>query len=106
MLIYNTSFHVSGERTLQRFLTYMRDVYLPAIRQGGLLQQIRFVHLLTDIGDDMFGYCVMTEATDLKTLKKWKLEVGNTADSNFHSEFGEQVLTFSSTMKEVELKGA
>ena len=105
MLIYNTSFHVEGERTLQPFLTYMRDVYLPALRQGGLLLRLRFVHLLTDIGDEKFGYCVMVEVPDLKTLKKWKLEVANPADTNFHKEFGEKVLTFSSTMKEVELKG-
>lgn len=105
MLIYNTSFHVSGERTLQQFLTYMRDTYLPAIKQGDYLQHVRFVRLLTDIGDDVIGYCVMAEVNDVVALKKWKLEVGRTADSNFHQEFGESVLTFSSTMKEVELKG-
>lgn len=105
MLIYNTSFHVSGERTLQQFLTYMRDSYLPAISQHGYLQHVRFVRLLTDIGDDVIGYCVMGEATDVKVLKKWKSEVGNAADAAFHQEFGERVLTFSSTMKDVELKG-
>ena len=103
MLIYNTSFHVSGERTLQHFLTYMRDNYLPAISQGGLLQNIRFVRLLTDIGDDQIGYCVMADVDDIKALKKWKLDVGNAADTSFHHEFGEQVLTFSSTMKVIEL---
>lgn len=105
MLIYNTSFHVSGERTLQRFLTYMRDQYLPAIKQDGRLQHVRFVRLLTDIGDDQIGYCVMGDVADVVALKKWKLDVGDAALSNFHQEFGESVLTFSSTMKEVELKG-
>lgn len=103
MLIYNTSFHVSGERTLQHFLTYMRDTYLPAVKQGGYLQHVRFVRLLTDIGDDQIGYCVMGDVSDVVALKKWKLEIGNQADTNFHQEFGESVLTFSSTMKEVAL---
>ena len=105
MLIYNTSFHVSGERTLQQFLTYMRDTYLPAIRQSEVMQRIRFVRLLTDIGDDVIGYCVMGEVTDVVALKKWRQTVGDQALAAFHQEFGESVLTFSSTMKEVELKG-
>ena len=104
MLIYNTSFHVSGERTLQKFLTYMRDTYLPAISEGGLLQNIRFVRLLTDIGDNLIGYCVMADVADLQAMKKWKLEVGRKADVNFHKEFGDKILTFSTTMKDVELK--
>lgn len=105
MLIYNTSFHVSGERTLQKFLTYMRDTYLPAIKQGGYMQHVRFVRLLTDIGDDLIGYCVMADVADVIALKKWRHEVGDPALTAFHQEFGESVLTFSSTMKEVELKG-
>ncbi len=104
MLLYNTSFHVDTERDLSRFLTYMRDVYLPAIVQGGYMQHVRFVHLLTDIGDNLIGYSVMGEFEDLQSMKKWKLEIGRSADASFHQEFGEKVLTFSTTMKEVELK--
>ena len=104
MLIYNTSFHVDTEKDLSRFLTYMRDTYLPAIKQGGHIQHIRFVHLLTDIGDNLIGYSVMGEFTDLQAMKKWKLEVGRKADENFHKEFGDKILTFSTTMKDVELK--
>lgn len=106
MLIYNTSFHVSGERTLQHFLTYMRDIYIPAIQQGGHLQHLRFVRLMTDIGDDLIGYCVMADVADVQVLKKWKHEVEPKAASDFHREFGESVLTFSSTMKDVSEKVA
>lgn len=102
--IYNTSFHVDTEKDLSRFLTYMRDTYLPAIAQGEYMQHIRFVHLLTDIGDNLIGYSVMGEFSDLQKLKKWTLEVGRPADADFHREFGDKVLTFSTTMKEVELR--
>lgn len=105
MLIYNTSFHVDTERELSKFLCYMRDTYLPAIAKGGLMQNIRFVRLLTDIGDNLIGYSVMGEFADMQKIKKWKLEIGREADANFHKEFGEKVLTFSTTMKDVELKG-
>ena len=104
MLIYNTSFHVDTEHELSKFLTYMRDVYLPAIAQGGLMQHIRFVRLLTDIGDNLIGYSVMGEFADMQKIKKWKLEIGREADANFHKEFGEKVLNFSTTMIEVDLK--
>lgn len=103
MLIYNTSFHVDTERELSHFLTYMRDTYLPAIQEESLLQNVRFVRLLTDIGDNLIGYCVMADVRDLQVMKKWKLEVGRKADENFHKEFGDKILTFSTTMKDVEL---
>lgn len=105
MLLYNTSFHVDSEHYLSQFLTYMRDNYLPAIQQGGYMTNVRFVRLLTDIGDNLIGYSVMGEVADMQKLKKWKLEIGREADANFHKEFGEKILTFSTTMKEVELKG-
>lgn len=105
MLIYNTSFHVDSEHYISKFLTFMRDNYLPAIQQGGLMTNVRFVRLLTDIGDNLIGYSVMGEVADMQKLKKWKLEVGRVADASFHREFGDKILTFSTTMKEVELKG-
>lgn len=104
MLIYNTSFHVDSEHELSKFLSYMRDTYLPAIAQDGLMQNIRFVRLLTDIGDNLIGYSVMGEFADLQKLKKWTLSIGRPADAAFHREFGEKVLTFSTTMKDVELR--
>ncbi len=104
MFIYNTSFHVESEHLLSKFLTYMRDSYLPAIQQGGLMTNVRFVRLLTDIGDNLIGYSVMGEFEDLQKLKKWKLEIGRAADASFHKEFGEKILPFTTTMKEVELK--
>lgn len=105
MLIYNTSFHVDGEREVSKFLSYMRDVYLPAVTARGYLTNPRFVRLLTDVGDGILGYCLMCDCQDVKTLKQWKIEIGDTLMSSFHDHFGERILTFSSTMKDIELKG-
>jgi hypothetical protein len=104
MLIYNTTFHVEGENNLSPFLTYMRDVYVPAAIRDGLLQNPRFVRLLTEVGDNLFGYALMCEVEDVKILKKWKLETGRTLESNFHQQFGEKVLMFSTSMKDVTEK--
>ena len=103
MLIYNTTFHVDGEHQLSAFLTYMRDVYYPGVTRGGYLQNPRFVRLLTEIGDNLIGYALMCEVEDVKTLKKWKLEVGRELESGFHQQFGEKILTFSTSMKVVDL---
>lgn len=104
MLIYNTSFHVDSERVLGSFLGFMRDEYLPAITAHGLIGHYRFVRLLTDIGEGMIGYAVMCDVADIQTLKRWKQEVGTQLESKLHARFGEKVLTFSTTMKDVELK--
>lgn len=101
MLIYNTTFHVEGEHLLPPFLTYMRDVYRPAVTQRGYVKSTRFVRLLTDIGDNLIGYALMFDIDDVQVLKKWKLEVGRELEANFHKQFGEKILCFSTTMKDV-----
>ena len=104
MLIYNTTFHVEGEAQLGPFLTFMRDVYVPAAIRDGYLRNPRFVRLLTDLGDNLFGYALMCEVEDVQTLKRWKLETGRSLESSFHQTFGEKVLMFSTSMKDVTEK--
>lgn len=104
MLIYNTTFHVDGELTLSPFLTYMRDEYFPHVTDGGFLRNPRFVRLLTDIGDNLTGYALMCEADDVVALKKWMLATGRTLEANLHKRFGEKVLMFSTSMKDVTEK--
>ena len=101
MLIYNTTFHVDGERYLSAFLTYMRDVYYPAVTARGYLKNPRFVRLLADVGEGLIGYALMCEVDDIKVLKKWKNEIGHTLESNFFDHFGENILMFSTAMKDV-----
>ena len=104
MLIYNTTFHVDGERLLGQFLTYMRDIYYPAVTARGYLHNPRFVRLLADVGEGLIGYALMCEVEDVVTLKKWKNEIGRTLESNFHDHFGESILMFSTAMKDVTEK--
>ena len=104
MLIYNTTFHVDGERLLSQFLTFMRDEYMPKATAKGYLQHPRFVRLLTDIGDNLTGYALMCDVEDVVKLKKWKQEIGHDLETLVHKQFGEKVLMFSTTMKDVTEK--
>ena len=104
MLIYNTTFHVDGERLLSPFLTYMRDEYVPRAMAKGYLRNPRFVRLLTDIGDNLTGYALMCDVDDVVKLKKWKQEIAFDLEADFHKQFGEKVLMFSTTMKDVSDK--
>lgn len=104
MLIYNTTFHVDGEHTLSPFLTFMRDEYYPKAIEKGYLRNPRFVRLLTDIGDNLIGYALMCEVEDVVTLKKWKNEIGKDLETSVFKTFGEKVLMFSTTMKDVTEK--
>lgn len=103
MLIYNTSFHVDGEKLVGEFRSYMRDVYLPKVTEKGYLKNPRFVSLLTDIGEGMFGFSLMCEVENVVVLKKWRTEIGDPLMSAFHTRFGESVLTFSTSMKVLDL---
>jgi len=103
MLIYNTSFHVDGEKLVSAYRTYMRDVYLPKVTERGYLKNPRFVSLLTDIGEGMFGFSLMCEVENVVVLKKWRKEIGDALMADFHSHFGEKVLTFSTSMKVLDL---
>lgn len=101
MLIYNTSFHVDGEALIGPFRTYMRDVYLPRVTEHGYLRNPRFVSLLTDIGEGMQGFAVMCEVDNVVELKKWRKEIGDQLMADFHTHFGDRILTFSTSMKEI-----
>ena len=103
MLIYNTTFHVDGERIVGHFITYMRDIYFPAVTARGYLKNPRFVHLLTNIGEGLTGYALMCDVEDIHDLKRWREEIGHTLESNLYDRFGQKVLTFSTTMKDVNL---
>lgn len=103
MLIYNTSFHVEGDALIGPFRTYMRDIYLPKLIERGYVKNPRFVSLLTDIGEGMQGFSLMCEVENVVVLKKWKKEIGDELMMNFHNTFGERILTFSTSMKVIEL---
>ena len=104
MLIYNTTFHVDGDRYLSAFLTYMRDIYYPAVTGKGYLKNPRLVRLLADVGEGLIGYALMCEVDDIQTLKKWKNEIGRTLESNFYDHFGQKILMFSTAMQDVTSK--
>jgi len=103
MLIYNTSFHVTGESLVSKFLQYMRDEYLPRVLAGGRLRNPRFVRLLTPVGDDVFAYSLMVETATVAELKAWKQADGDRLAADFSARFGERVLMFSTTMRVVDL---
>lgn len=103
MLIYNTSFHITGEALVARYLQFMREEYIPRALDGGLLVQPRFMRILTAVGDDVFAYSLMLEAADAAALKVWRQTVGTPLERAVAARFGESVLMFSTVMKEVAL---
>lgn len=101
VLIYNTSFHLEGETLIGPFLCYMRDEYLPQVEQSPYLSCPRFVRLLTDVGEGVFAYSLMCDCPDVVALKKWRKETGDRLLADLHARFGQKILTFNTTMKEI-----
>ncbi len=100
MLLYNTSFQVTGEKTTGLFLSYMQSTFYPAISAGGRVSNVRFHRVLTHTEADIFVYTLMFDIEGLRELKAWKEEVEAGALKGLKKEFGENVLTFSSTMSD------
>lgn len=98
MLIYNITFHVDGELNLAPYLTYMHDVLYPTAANKEYVKNPRFTRLLTDIGEEMYGFSFSFEVDDVKAMKKWKQEIGNKAEEDFNDALGGKVITFSTTM--------
>jgi hypothetical protein len=103
MLIYNTSFHITGEAMVPHFLRYMQEEYLPRMQASPLLSNLRFVRLLTHVGDDIYAYALMADTPTVVTLKEWKASAGDALDAALAARFGESVLLFSTTMRTVEM---
>lgn len=103
MLIYNTTFHVTGERTQSLFLDFMRDVYIPKTKVSSYLRNTRFVSLITGLGDNVSGYALMSEVENIADLKHWKKEKEEELLSLLYQRLGEGVLTFSTAMKIMDL---
>ena len=52
-------------------------------------------------GEGMQGFAVMCEVENVVVLKKWRKEIGDQLMNDFHNTFGEKILTFSTSMKEI-----
>lgn len=101
MIIYNTTFHIDGERHVARFLAYLRDSYYPAVTSHDAVRNPRIIRIVTSVGEDTFAYALMFEAESIRDLKRWKSEVGQKAEADLHAHFGQKVLAFSTLMKDV-----
>ena len=100
MLIYNTTFHVSGgEREYGLFLDFMHEIYMPGAAASPYLKNTRFVNLITNLGDGVSGYALMSDVENIADLKRWKKETEEALHSLLYKRFGESVLTFSTAMK-------
>lgn len=102
MLIYNTTFHVE-EAVLQKFLCFVKDVYFPAVTEGGYLTHPRLVHLMSDVGDKLMGYAIMADCPgEVMDIKRWRVATGDKLIAQLTAEFGTKVLTFSTAMKVIK----
>lgn len=98
MLIYNTTFHIEGQKNVTQFVDYMRNVYYPAALEGNCNVKVKFVRLVTDMGNGMTGFAFMVELDSMSVLKKWKEEIGDRIMEKLLGAMDFQILSFSTTM--------
>ncbi|KGN69947.1 DUF4286 family protein [Porphyromonas sp. COT-239 OH1446] len=102
-LLHNTTFMMT-EQTVQEFLDFMRELYLPALRGSDILSDIRLHRIQTHEGEsDAVSFALHFRVDDQMSLMSFMTEIAVDSNAALVRHFGERVIGFSTTMEEVEL---
>lgn len=104
MIIYNTTFHVENE-TVDKFLTYIKDIYVPAMIVGDHLSLPRLTKILTQTEESEGSSCYSLQfsAENEQVLDRWMEEEGISLLNNLIYSFSHKVLHFSTLLDEIDL---
>lgn len=97
-MILNTTFHISGERRVAPFIAFMRDTCRPAIQADNSVRRFRFIRIVSDLEDSMYGYVMMLEFDGPLPLMAFKKGVWARTLELLYQRFGENALTFTTIM--------
>lgn len=101
MIIFNTTYLVHPQLE-QRFLTWVRETYVPQIKELGLLKSPRLLKVLTDEKDGI-SFSLQWEAESISVMGQFGKKHQSQLEALVSKTFGEGVLFFSTHLKEYEL---
>ncbi|NPA46113.1 MAG: DUF4286 family protein [Chlorobi bacterium] len=100
MLIYNITFNVD-DRMRRQWLDYVREEWIPAVLATGLLHSPRLMQLMKAEPQGT-SYALQWSADDMRQLKKFLNEHWPAYERDFRERFGEALVYFPTTLKEIE----
>ena len=101
MIIFNTTYLVHPQLE-QKFLTWMKQTYIPQVKEVGLLQNPRLFKVLTDEKEGI-SFSLQWEAETVACMGQFGKNHQSQLEALVSKTFGESVLFFSTHLKEYDL---
>ncbi len=100
MILYNTTFLVE-DAVLDDFIKWVKDDHLPTCEDLSLLEGQKFFKLLHNEEDGAGTYCIQYFLSSDVAYNKFVNEDDYEIKRSLTKLFGQQIVFFSSTMKEL-----
>lgn len=101
MILFNTTYLVTPN-TEKTFLYWLSSVYVPKIKETGLVSNPRLLKVLTDEKDGI-SYSLQVEAENVSQMNEFKKKHLGALEEEVSKTFGERVLFFSTYLKQYPL---
>lgn len=98
MTLLNTSFHLDSVFR-DEFLSWINDVYKPAILSSGNFSDFLFARILEEVGQGVDAYCFQCRSVSESEAKDWRDNEGGKLMSSFARRFPERVVYFTTLME-------
>lgn len=103
MIIHNTTF-VMGENTVQEFVSFLREVYVPAVVGGKILSTPALRYVLSgEAGADSVSLALQFTAPDMAAIELYMSEAGAKNSELIVKTFGSRVVGFTTLMEDLPL---
>ncbi|MFG6397758.1 MAG: DUF4286 family protein [Muribaculaceae bacterium] len=96
--LLNTTFvlHTSVEAG---FITWVREVYLPAAAEAGVFGVSRVAKVLTQVEPDTVSIAVQLEATSIEEASRWHDNTAALLRDDLHARWGDRLMFFTTYME-------
>lgn len=101
MLLYNTTYHVEQD-CADRFMTWFKTNYIPAVIEEGLLTNPRLYKMLSHQEEGGQNICVQWDVEDSGVLHRWYTTQGIKLNEELVKMFEDKVIGFPTLLEVLE----
>jgi len=101
MIVYNTTFSVSGD-AVEEFIEWIRSTYVPQAMQGGRVSAPQLMRIMAQ-QEGGVGYALQLQAPSLGELQRWYQSTGKQLMADLTAHFGRRIAGFSTMMEQIEI---
>ena len=103
MVIFHTTFHLSGESYL-RGLDYLKSTYIPDAVRSGKLHSPRMMRVLNEDSDvNGVSLSVQFSVADMGVFGEWHSKEGVGLQKALTEKFSDEIVGFSTFLEDIEL---